>query len=303
MGLVMVWHQKLETNEQIEPEEFIAYVEAECDPSDSESLIAASLNLVKLAMNKSMLVEHINEQIKAVYANEPNLLASTSQTLFTRRFGKFVLRVNIWPELKSIGPSKPYVADLHAYYLPHNHVFNMLTTGYWGSGYDTEVLETNQDLSSGYIGMKIEFGKELRARLGCGDVLYMEHGKDFHTQYPPSDFSASLNLLAFPKDMALTPQYCLDMRDGSISAFLESEVEKCIHAMDIAGMIGDGNTLDLLIEIARNTNITPVRAHALNSAAWIAMKMKKAVLPEVFALAGGRSPWANYKDTSDLIRF
>lgn len=128
------------TDDIIEIDEFIEYVETEVDLDDEDSLVAAATMLQALANNKRALIEIFNHDLLSYDINAGASYSQSSSVLGVGRYKNFVIRANLWPSNRAV--SMRTVEDsLFSYELPHNHNFSFLTANYFGPGYITDIWE------------------------------------------------------------------------------------------------------------------------------------------------------------------
>ncbi|RMH36860.1 MAG: hypothetical protein D6694_13515 [Gammaproteobacteria bacterium] len=141
-------------------------------------------------------------------------------------------------------------AELYAYGLPHDHNFSFLTVGHFGSGYRTIIYEYDASKVSGEIGEKVDVNFSEDTTLSNGKVMYFRAGKDIHIQFPPEEFSVSLNMIPTPKSLSFRPQYIFDIEAGRIINYAKSQVPQRLGLIALAEQLGDMHTAELLDRIA-----------------------------------------------------
>lgn len=251
-------------SETITSEELLELANETADPRDSESIIAMSPLLHRLANNKTMILEHINNQLALVNDRKRNSSVYSSQTFYIGRLNNFAIRANIWFPIKDRKKSAYTVAEHYAYFSPHNHNFHLLVANYFGPGYVTTLYDIDPERIAGYRGEHVEMKNKKTIQLTKGSVLFMESESDVHVQFPPDSVSASLNLIPTKVDHT-RPQYIFDERRSLISGFVSSGVEELVRFLVVCGMIGDNNTLTYLTEIANKHPCDRVRLRALHA--------------------------------------
>ena len=87
--------------------------------------------------------------------------------------------------------------------------------------------------------------------------------EDVHAQQPPDEVSVSLNLMAHPPELARQRQYFFDMESGTIATAVGNGYEAFGLFIRMARHVGDGNTLDTLLTLAKTHAATVVREAAL----------------------------------------
>jgi hypothetical protein len=105
-----------------------------------------------------------------------------------------------------------------AYY--HTHTFALLTYGYFGPGYSTDIIDVDPEaLAAAPIGTAVEMRAQRRYTLQPGEVFLYPMHTIAHRQLPPPAYSISLNLMVF-QAVRCYPQFRI--QDGRLVAKLES---------------------------------------------------------------------------------
>ena len=92
--------------------------------------------------------------------------------------------------------------------------------------------------------------------------MLFRSGKEIHTQIPPTEVSASINLLMTETGSALQDQYYFDRDARAISGYVESVSSKRNSLFAFAHHLGDEETDGLLQSIAREFPSARTRACA-----------------------------------------
>jgi hypothetical protein len=144
----------------------------------------------------------------ALHPGAPRLSGSQSFTLESNR--AFILRINSWyppsrlPEVGAREYDKYFSIDVC-----HNHNFDFFTCCVLGPGYESEFLETSDDLEHLQEGDVVSFDRSWTIRLGLGDSVFVPRETQFHTQRLPERFSATLNLIPLRGQSRSGRQYTL----------------------------------------------------------------------------------------------
>lgn len=129
-------------------------------------------------------------------AEERNRQLTSAQSFFLFRNDHFLMRVNAWyPQTGRIGTTKDRFESFFSIDRCHNHSADFFTVGIFGPGYTTQFKETSQDLEHIGVGDRIEFDRVWEDQLDVGKALFIPRGTHFHTQFCPSRYSISLNLI------------------------------------------------------------------------------------------------------------
>jgi hypothetical protein len=255
------------TNQTIDIDEFVDYVESHIDVNEDDSIISAATMLQALANNQKILIDIFNRDLLKFNVEAGVSYSQSSSILGVGKNKSFVVRANMWPP---IGPSKLNTIEnaLFSYELPHNHNFSFLTTNYFGPGYETDIWEcVDKNFLYGRIGEEVPIRFLERTRLEPGKQMFFRRQRDIHVQLPPEDFSMSLNLLIMTEQDHLTDQFEFNTKNSSIAGFPSGTIcSKRVFLMNIAGKVGDDYTADILLKIAADHPCQRTRGAALESA-------------------------------------
>jgi hypothetical protein len=253
-------------NKVIGLNEFIEYCDEALDPSDIECIKDCSASLAALGANRMMLIEQINTYLRSHSTiNDSNTYSSQSLLLAVRP--KYLIRANVWVAPKKYGADdNRWEETLFSYDYPHNHNFNLLTTGCHGSGYETDIFRLkNPQQLQGHLGERVDMDYAGTYTLEPGTVLFYEKSKDVHVQKPPETLSVSLNLMPTDTDLNTTAQYGFDVSTSKIAALVGSQVSQQIEFFKIAASVGDEETAEILSYIAVKHPNQNARAGAVNA--------------------------------------
>jgi hypothetical protein len=203
----------VQTDARIDLPAFVAYLEEHLDIHSDESILAAAPSLAALANDRAWL---------------PRYLATAPDPGFERRNAYdtsvliphidltrgFMIRVVAWPAgtipplSPSAGPDNLYERESGT--VAHTHDFSLLTVGYLGSGYETDVFDVPP--LTGEIGDRVDLRPRGRYRLAQGTVMFYPAYRVAHIQHPPEAYSISLNLIVRGPDR-FADQYFYDVHD------------------------------------------------------------------------------------------
>jgi hypothetical protein len=208
------------------------------DFEDYQQLEVAAKHLQMLSNDKGFLVEILNEELKSFDDLQGKNLYGPNVFVLENNEDFFV-RANLWLPISKHESS----IDGFKYDVLHDHNFDILTIGYLGPGYHTDLYEYDHSKVHGYLGESVDLIKKESMTLYEGRTIIFEAKKDVHVQRPPDDLSVSINLI--PKNSRMrNPQFEFDVAQGKISRFLHSSTKDLIIRM--LGAIGDENSLDLI---------------------------------------------------------
>lgn len=236
-------------SEKISLEEFTEICNEQMDPEDEASVVAMAPWLQKLGNNKSILINHVNDYLATIADTEMSG-GYTSQSFVISSLKGGYLRANIWVKSKSYAGDTSWEDSLYTYNYPHNHNFQLLTVGFWGSGYRTDIYELEMSDLLGYPGESVKLDFLENTTLPEGKVMYYRRSLDVHTQLPPEEFSISLNLMPADKSIAITEQYDFDLTSSCIRDIVGGQVEAQVSLLTMARHMGDDKTAELCGQIA-----------------------------------------------------
>lgn len=240
-------------------EEFIDAIDSIPDFSNQESYDQASKHLKALAANRTFLGNLICEELKNTDDFQKDN-PTTALTLLLASKENYIIRANIWRPLE-YAVLKDEEMKVFAYDCYHDHDFNLITVGYFGSGYTTEVFEYEISEIIGYIGEKVRLNPLGEFKLGVGDILIYQKNKHIHIQKPPEDTSISINIIPFISGLQL-PQFIFEVDKQQIKEYAyNSSMYRC-NLLNFAAMIDDDNITDILLYIGQTDRCEKSRLFA-----------------------------------------
>jgi len=244
----MALHLNCLNTNQVSIEEYLAHINAEVDLYDADSVIASAPMLKALANDRSLVVSRLNEYVVQAF-NAPGL--ASAQTIFIGQGKDYYVRANLWPSGSDVGAGRMYQGQF-SYNLAHDHNFSFLTIGYSGPGYETDIYEYDYDQVEGYVGEKVDIQFLEKVRFSAGMAMYYRASRDLHIQYPPTELTITLNLIVAPPETRLREQYEFDLSTRTIAKLpVELEASRRVLFVSLASQLGDGNTAQLLQDLAR----------------------------------------------------
>lgn len=251
-------------------EEFVEYCRKNVRYGDYESILGASDLLCALANDRELLVKSINSTMfsRDDYFNDN--LGASSQSIILHSDATFKVRANIWKKPVARAGNMVHDSNLYSYNYAHNHNFELLTVGYLGSGYWTEIHECRPDEIEGYIGERVALKFLEKTSLPKGKVILFRACEDVHTQLPCEEFSISLNLLVTPKYERLSDQYSFNTQDCTISGVITSPNIGCMSLLTFAALLGAEGAYDSIEKLAFGGAHWRVRNAALEVAGLLA---------------------------------
>ena len=253
------------TTDVLDIDGFREKVLAKVDPERPENLMRVAEDLVALANNADLVCTRFTRELANWEKGGFSLYSPQSCVL--DQFGPFVVRLNFWPLLPDDPRRRNILARVLSYHDCHDHNFSFLTTNYYGPGYETVVHEYDAANVDGVPGEQVRLAPQGRHCLDKGRVLLFRAGKELHTQLPPEQPSASINLMLNESKGSLKDQYYFDVDRQQISGYVESQSSKRNSLFGFCALLGDGRTDALLQRIARDYPSARTRACAYESLA------------------------------------
>lgn len=239
----------LKTSDSISLEDFISRVNQKLNSEQEESLLDCVEDIQKLSNNSEFLLDKLHEElIDLEKFNTKNNYSSQSNILY--RNEKFFIRINTWEPLSENLKERERQNKLYLYGKAHDHNFSLLTVGYFGSGYETELWEYDYNKVIGYKGEKIDMNYLERARLSKNKSMIYRMSKDIHTQFEPKDFTISLNLIPISQQTSKNEQFIFDTEKKIILNNTSNEGTSRYFILKLASEYGDNSTLKIVEEIA-----------------------------------------------------
>lgn len=222
--------------------EYVSRIEEEAyDLDDTDQLIDSAKHLRRLANNKSLLVEHVSNELRDIVEFERTNLYGP-QVFLLHTCPDYFLRANIWLTQSRIEDS----ISGFQYDVCHDHNFDILTAGYFGPGYRSKTYTYDYGGVAGYLGEPVEMVEHPDFTLREGMIALYRAKEDIHRQIAPKSLSISLNVIP-RSDKINEPQFQFDERTRSINRFLHSSGSELVVRM--ASVFSNGSTADLLASI------------------------------------------------------
>ena len=214
------------------------------NPNDEASLDHAARWLRRLGNDRNFLGDllvdelagrHRDDVLENSYGPQVVMLVPPS--------GDFFIRANLWPS-----PAEPMMrasgGASFVYGMPHDHNFNFLTLGYFGSGYWSDYYEYDYGDVTGWRGEEVPSLRFIeRSRLDEGKLMLYRAHVDVHAQLPADDLSVSLNIMHTSGAQGWTDQYGFDLEQRQIKAIISGGSSEAF--LRIAVGLGSGEALDL----------------------------------------------------------
>ena len=134
---------------------------------------------------------------------------------------------------------------------------------YSGPGYVSDLYEYDRSLVRGENNERIDLRFVEKLLFQHGDLMAYRAFNDAHIQHPPEDVSVTLNLVAAVPSIKDKRQYCFDVQAKTIIAGgVENSHERTSRFLEMASHLGDANTIQLLIDLARKYPTDAIRQAA-----------------------------------------
>jgi hypothetical protein len=189
---------------------FVRHVRNHLDPRRAKHIGCFAPQLRELG-ETDFLARYIRRTIPRNDFQSRNSYKDAVMVLADERgsFGWFQVRAAEWP-------TDPR-CRMYREQFAHTHAFALLTYGYFGPGYRTEIFTCDpKELNTAAIGDRLTLGPTRTIQLKPGRILHYPAFRVAHRQLPPDDYSISLNLCVMPSDRTRLKQYRI--RDGRLIA-------------------------------------------------------------------------------------
>ncbi|WP_114936599.1 hypothetical protein [Mucilaginibacter endophyticus] len=254
----------LNTTETISFEELIEFVTATLDPDDVETLAACTEKLQMLSNNASFITDIIHDELSDTGLFQANNTHS-AQSLMLFKHANYYMRLNIWPPSSEREDIRQWQDQLYFYLRAHDHNFDFLTVGYYGSGYGTELWEYDPDSVIGYAGESVDLTFLEKTRLPKGKAMLYRASRDIHSQFPPEDYSVSINILPTTLNIVRREQFYFDLENRKIVGTAANNGTGRYLMFNLAAKFGNAKTVNLLEDLAHKHEIPYVRLKAFDA--------------------------------------
>ncbi|MDE2148697.1 MAG: hypothetical protein KGJ55_02445 [Gammaproteobacteria bacterium] len=261
-------------------DEFIDFVNREVDLRDRDSLLGAAPRLRALANDRGLVARRLNALVENLFTGE---VSPSAQSIFLGAGEGFYVRANLWPSNADISAGRIY-QDRFSYHIAHDHNYDFLTVNHFGPGYRTDIYDYDFAALAGHPGEPVQMRFLETVHFRSGMVMLYRASQDLHVQYPPEDFSISLNLMVAGPEVRLRDQLFFDLERKCLLDYpADDDASRRVSMLRLAGLAGDGNTRELLDGLSRTH---PCRRTRLAAYAALA-QMAPAAAAELWRRAGG----------------
>ena len=241
--------------------EYEAFVEDNVDLADFDCLCETSWALKALANDRSFLTKAANQQLLNYLDGVKGTPYTANSIVFVR--GEYhTVRANIWCPLSADERKRELEAPLFSYFDCHDHNYHFVTAAYSGPGYESDLFRYDRSKVGGAVAEKVDIDFVERLNFAEGELIVYEALNDAHIQHPPKDLSITLNLVARPPVFRDKRQFIFDVNKRTIAHAVDNSQERSAKFLELASQIGDGNTIELLIALAKTHRAEAIRAIA-----------------------------------------
>jgi len=244
----------------MELDEYESFIHENIDLGDFDCLCETAWALKALANNRSFLSSAANLELRNQLDGRKSGHFTPNSIVF-RESEFYAIRANIWTPLNEKVREK-IEAPLFSYFNCHDHNFHFVTAAYSGPGYETDLYEYDRSKIRGEIDEKIDLRFVERLRFRTGDLMAYQALDDVHIQHPPTDISVTLNLVAKPSSVFAKRQYFFDVENSTIMSAVENSKERAGRFLEMARHLGDANTIQLLMDLAKSHPSDAIRETA-----------------------------------------
>jgi hypothetical protein len=237
------------------------------DPRAEESLLHAAGWLRRLGANRDFLAGILVAKLEQRHREDPGGNTYGPQVLMLSPLGgEFFLRANIWPS-RDEPLFRASGGSAFVYELPHDHNFDFLTFGYFGSGYWSDYYEYDYEAVAGAVGEPAGLRFVERSRLEPGKLMHYRAHRDVHSQLPPDDLSVSLNVMHSGGAQGWLDQYKFDLGRNEVAGVLSAGASEAF--IRIAVGVGCDEARDLAETFARSHPSDRMRLAAFEAQAGV----------------------------------
>jgi len=194
-----------------------------------ETLFSEGYHAQKDAIIDVMALLHVDDIALRYFINRAsyedrywNLRGAQSFALYAS--DSYTMRINLWfPRGRNSGVLHGVYERYFSVNVCHNHSFDFFTIGLFGPGYTSQFYSCDEHSHLHQPGDRIDLVKDKFFQLHPGVALFVEKGREFHTQYYPDDLSVSLNII--PKDLNSFSihQYIVDAEKQIVETVIEAQ--------------------------------------------------------------------------------
>jgi hypothetical protein len=245
---------------------FVEHLERDLGLSDCDDLVDAAPAFKCLLNNDRLIADFIAAELRNWRAGRADH-EYVGHTFVLARRPAFLVRANAWVAPDPRKPAPTAQDPGFGYLIPHDHNFAFLTGAYSGPGYETVLFEYDPETVVGFAGERVELRPRGRRAFPPGSMMLYEASRDVHYQEHPAALSITLNVVVTGR-YTERAQYLFDLPGGTIATALTPGSVRGTTLCDLAAAVGNGDTAELLADVARaaeNPRVRVAAAHALRA--------------------------------------
>lgn len=262
----MALSYNINTTDDISLDDFVNNVAQKIDVENEESLIECVEDIHKLSNNREFLLDILHKELLDIESYSSNNSYSAQTTILCKH-EKFFVRVNAWEPLSEQEDKQKWQNELFFYGKAHDHNFSLLTVGYYGLGYETDMWEYDYNKVVGEVGEQVDLTFLENTTLPKGKAMIYRMSKDIHSQFASKDYSISLNLIPITRTGVRKEQFFFDTDKKIISGLTSNEGTGRYFLLNLAGYYGNNKTLNLVEGLAFNHQIPFIRMKSYDAMA------------------------------------
>lgn len=246
------------TKKSISLEEFIEVLDKKFNPDQPETLMDCSEEFQQLSNNDTFLIDYLHNALRDISSfQESN--SYTSQSLILYSCKNYYIRANIWQPISEKKEIRKWQTEMYEVLRVHDHNFNFLTVGYFGSGYNTEIWEYDYEKINCIVGEKVEMNFLEKTNLPKGKIMYYRASKDIHFQHPAEEYSISLNVIPTDIRQFKKEQLFFNLNSKTIAGIAPNRGTGRHFVAKLAGIYGNTETIQNLEALSKNHELPFVR--------------------------------------------
>lgn len=257
----------IQSDEEISFDDFINTVTNKIKKKDEASLLSCSDVLLKLANNKQFFLDFLNTNLMGDVNKFQLHNQYSEQSYILHETPEYFVRLTYWPILSSNKSIRDAQNKLFSYGFAHDHNFSLLTAGYKGKGYKTDLWEYDYDKVIGYAGESVDLRFLESTYLSEKKALYFRPSKDIHCQFPPEEEDALAINIILRSDDKRERQYAFDTEAKRIKSLIYeggNNIGK-FSILNLAQFIHNDRTVDLLEQLSNNHEDGLIRQESLDA--------------------------------------
>ncbi|UHH09657.1 hypothetical protein LU699_15545 [Luteimonas fraxinea] len=135
------------------------------------------------------------------------MLVDNAHVFVLHQTERYLIRLVVWR------PTTGVEDEAFLYEGAHDHNFDLMTVGYTGCGYLTDLYSYQGNGQSLSERETVSINRHGRFQLAPGTVLFLSAGCDIHAQHAPDEVSVSINIICYSKKTF--PQHLFEIQSDS----------------------------------------------------------------------------------------